>query len=142
MRRFLLRKPKTLLAFFTVRSMCSFQSRLLERSTPKYLDVDSSASSWPFSLWVDLSGVRFLVTRSTLHLSGWKDIPHFDSHCARLTRLSIFHVRGSRGRDRWSAPSWKNHKNIGFHSNTGSDSLKNHKTTKPAFNVGPSSAHQ
>ena len=36
----------------------------------------------------------------------------------------------------------KNHKNIGFLSNTGPDPLKNHKTTKPAFNVGSSSAHQ
>ena len=31
----------------------------------------------------------------------------------------------------------KNHKNIGFLSNTGPDPLKNHKATKPAFNVGP-----
>ena len=29
--------------------------------------------------------------------------------------------------------------NIGFLSNTGPDPLKNHKTTKSAFNVGPSS---
>ena len=29
----------------------------------------------------------------------------------------------------------KNHKNIGFLSNTGTESLKNHKVTKPAFNV-------
>ena len=36
----------------------------------------------------------------------------------------------------------KNHKNIGFLSNTGPDPLKNHKATKPAFNVGPSSASQ
>ena len=34
----------------------------------------------------------------------------------------------------------KNHKNIGCLSNTGLDSLKNHKATKPAINVGPSSA--
>ena len=32
----------------------------------------------------------------------------------------------------------KNHKNIGFLSNTGLDPLKNNKTTKPVFNVGPS----
>ena len=31
----------------------------------------------------------------------------------------------------------ENHKNIGFFSNTGPDPLKNHKATKPAFNVGP-----
>ena len=38
----------------------------------------------------------------------------------------------------------KNHKNIGFSGNTGLDPLKNHKATctKPAFNVGPSSARQ
>ena len=34
----------------------------------------------------------------------------------------------------------KNHKNIGFRSNTGPDPLKNHKVTKPAFNVRSSSA--
>ena len=39
-------------------------------------------------------------------------------------------------------PTLKNHKNIGFLSNTGPDPLKNHKVTKPAFNVGPSSAPQ
>ena len=32
-------------------------------------------------------------------------------------------------------------KNIGFFSNTGLNPLKNHKATKPAFNVIPSSAH-
>ena len=36
----------------------------------------------------------------------------------------------------------KNHKNIGFLSNTGPDLPKNHKDTKPASNVGPSSARQ
>ena len=42
---------------------------------------------------------------------------------------------GSRG-------SLKNHKNIGFLCNSGPDPLKNHKVTKSAFNVGPSSARQ
>ena len=36
--------------------------------------------------------------------------------------------------------SWN--KNIGFLSNTGMDSLNNHKATKPAFIVGPSLARQ
>ena len=36
----------------------------------------------------------------------------------------------------------KNHKNLGFLSNTGPDPLKNYKATKPAFNVGPPSARQ
>ena len=44
---------------------------------------------------------------------------------------------GSRG-----GPPLKNHKIIGFLSNTGPDPLKNHKATKPAFNVGSSSAGQ
>ena len=50
---------------------------------------------------------------------------------------------GSRGGDRGSGPPppLKNHKNIGFLSNTGPDPLKNHKAAKPAFNVGPTSAH-
>ena len=42
--------------------------------------------------------------------------------------------------DRGSGPSLNNHKNIGFFSNIGPDPLKNHKATKPAFNVWPSSA--
>ena len=41
-----------------------------------------------------------------------------------------------------SGPPLKNHKNIGCLSNTGLDPLKNHKFTKPAFNVGTSSACQ
>ena len=36
----------------------------------------------------------------------------------------------------------QNHKYIGYLCNTGLDPLKNHKATKPAFNVGPSSARQ
>ena len=36
----------------------------------------------------------------------------------------------------------KNHKNIGFFSNTGPDPLKNHKATKPVFNVWPPSDGQ
>ena len=39
-------------------------------------------------------------------------------------------------------PLPENHNDIGFLSNTGPDLLKNHKATKPAFNVGPSSASQ
>ena len=36
----------------------------------------------------------------------------------------------------------KNHKAIGFLSNTGPDPMKNHKTTKPVFNVGSQWARQ
>ena len=36
----------------------------------------------------------------------------------------------------------ENHKNIGFLSNSGPDSLKNYEATEPALNIGPSSARQ
>ena len=49
------------------------------------------------------------------------------------------HARAQREGNRGSAPPLKNHKAIGFLSNTGPDSHKNHKATKPAFNAGPSS---
>ena len=39
-------------------------------------------------------------------------------------------------------PHWKITKNIGFLSNAGPDSLKNHKSAEPAFNAGPSSVRQ
>ena len=39
-------------------------------------------------------------------------------------------------------PPLKSSKNIGLLSNTGLDLLKNHKATKPTFDVGPSSARQ
>ena len=48
--------------------------------------------------------------------------------------------RGGGGGCRDDSP--ENHKNIGFLSNTGPDPLKNHKATKPAFKVEPSSARQ
>ena len=62
-------------------------------------------------------------------------------------RLSADNIRcmcGSRGVTRGMdpPPPLKNQKNIGFSSNTGLAPLKNHKATKPAFNVGPSSACQ
>ena len=46
--------------------------------------------------------------------------------------------RGTGGLD--PPPPPEKIQNIGFLSNTGSDPLKKHKATKPAFNVGPSSA--
>ena len=41
-----------------------------------------------------------------------------------------------------SDPHLKNHTAIGFLSNTGPDFLKNHKSSNPAFNVGPLSGCQ
>ena len=39
-------------------------------------------------------------------------------------------------------PPIKNYKNIALFSDTGPDPLKYHKATKPAFNIGSSSARQ
>ena len=49
---------------------------------------------------------------------------------------------GTGGPDPPPPSGLKNHKVIGFLSNTGPDPLKYHKATNPAFNVGPSSACQ
>ena len=46
---------------------------------------------------------------------------------------------GGKGLD---PPPLKNHKNIGFLSNTGPDPLYRLKATKPVFNVWPSSPRQ
>ena len=47
---------------------------------------------------------------------------------------------GGGGSGVWTPP--KNHKNIGFSSDIGLEPMKNHKATKPTFNVWPSSARQ
>ena len=58
--------------------------------------------------------------------------------------LHVIHATIQRGGGsmRSGPPPLKNHKNIGFLSNTGPDHLNNHKATMPAFNVGPSLARQ
>ena len=55
----------------------------------------------------------------------------------------LSHVRIQRGGagDPDPPPPLKNHKNIGF-LGTAPDPLKNYKATKPAFNVGPTTARQ
>ena len=59
-----------------------------------------------------------------------------------VATISLNNMGGSReGWTRGPDPL-KNHRNIGFLSNTGPNPLKNHKATKLAFNVGPSSARQ
>ena len=59
----------------------------------------------------------------------------------QIWRQNKNHVRymfmcGSRGGATGGPDPTENHKSIGFHSITGLDLLKNHKATKPAFNVG------
>ena len=61
-------------------------------------------------------------------------------HSTNSGGIKITYIYGSRGGGQGSGPHpMKNHKHIGFR-NTGLDPLKIHKATKPAFNVGPSSA--
>ena len=64
------------------------------------------------------------------------------SDIAPCNKINKQLMRRSRGGDRGSGPPLKVLKIIGLLSNTGQDPLKNHKATKPAFNVGPSSGHQ
>ena len=54
----------------------------------------------------------------------------------------ILAMCGSRGEPGVSTLTLKNHKNIGFLSNSGPEPLKNYDATVTAFNVGPSSARQ
>ena len=58
--------------------------------------------------------------------------------------MSLIYImcRSRGGGDRGPDPSPEKSKKIGFFSNTGVDPLKNHKATKPAFNIGPSSARK
>ena len=62
-----------------------------------------------------------------------------------ITCSHVYYARIQRGGGgKWSGhpPPLKNHKAIGYLSNTSPDPLENQKATKPAFNVGPSSAGQ
>ena len=68
---------------------------------------------------------------------GYDKPAHTDRHRFHVTTASM---RRSRGWVRGSGPPLKNHKTVWFLSNTGLDLPKNHKTTKPAFNVGTSSS--
>ena len=61
-------------------------------------------------------------------------------HILYRSRLSWADPEGDRGSG--PPPPPEKLQNIGFFSNTRPDPLKNHKATKPAFNIGPSSARQ
>ena len=78
---------------------------------------------------------KFVVPLSTMVLPKlYCNKENMHSH-SRIQR-----GRGQRGRD----PPPEKSQNIGFFSNTGLDPLKNHKATKPAFNVviiGTSAKH-
>ena len=59
-------------------------------------------------------------------------------HYSPMYHVTTTWMDPERAQGVWTHPL-KNHKNIGFLSNTGPDPLKNHKDIKPAFNVGPPS---
>ena len=61
------------------------------------------------------------------------------SYLLELGKLRLKPWADPEGDRRSGPPFLKNHKNIGFMSNTGPDPLKSHKATKPAFNGGRSS---
>ena len=77
-------------------------------------------------------------------LNGWCEYMYASkegsSESTVCTSSTGTHARIQRGGGRGSGPPWKITQNIGFLSNTGPDPLKNHKATKPEFNVGSSSA--
>ena len=62
--------------------------------------------------------------------------------CLTRSKIGGTACADSEGVDRGSGAPLKNHKNIRFLSDTGPDPSKIKKTTKPALNVGPSSARQ
>ena len=85
--------------------------------------------------------VADLVSLSVNKYAFYQNLTHF-WHDA----IQLYNKRGSKGEtgcpDPPPPPPLKNHKHIGFLSNTGPDPLKNHIATKPAYNVGPSSARE
>ena len=62
--------------------------------------------------------------------------------CLWVSTRETLHVRIQRGGGTGGPDPLKNHKNLGFLSNSGPGPLKNYEATEPAFNVGPSSARQ
>ena len=68
----------------------------------------------------------------------WKEAgTQTKSHIQALVHVQ--YMRGSRG---GGVSDPRPREKLGFLSNTGPDPLKNHKATKPAFNVGLLSARQ
>ena len=74
---------------------------------------------------------------------AWQSVQNVQNYPVATTNYMKQHGRIQRGGGgRGSGPPLKNHKNIGFLSNAGPDSLKNLKSIKPAFNFVHSSARQ
>ena len=74
-------------------------------------------------------------------------MPDLDKNCLQrlpTPLIAAVHMHRSRGEGTGGLdpPPEKSQKSLRFVSYTGPDPLKNHKATKPEFNVGPPSAHQ
>ena len=82
-----------------------------------------------------------MVNKHRCALESEYSIVHFRRYTIIGYTVSCADQEGGGGGQEVQTPL-KNHKNIGFLSNTGPYPLNNHKATKPAFNVGPSLAHQ
>ena len=95
-------------------------------------------SAFVFSLLAKLqySSVVFVVQRAKFSSDQF--------HIIYMNKESGFlaHARIQRRGQGVRNSLLKNHKNIGFLSNTGSDPLKKHKATKPVFHDRPSSIRQ
>ena len=75
----------------------------------------------------------------------WRSISTVGFQCQNTNKDVIAHARIQRGGGAGGPDPHplKNHKNIGFLSNSGPDPLKKkHHASKAAFNVGSSSARQ
>ena len=65
--------PSVPLAFPVIRSMWEFQVRPLDMSTPKYLALVTTSSTWPCKVYTDLITSLAVVTRTTWR--GWTPCP-------------------------------------------------------------------
>ena len=82
----------------------------------------------------ELIELKFLSMDIEIYTQGTVEAPCIFDY------VQVKFMRGSRGGQTGGpipSTQLKNHKNIGFLSNTCPDFLKSHKATKPAFNVGP-----
>lgn len=75
--------------FLEILSMWDFQSRLLEVSTPKYLEVVSACNWYPFSMYVVKYGFLELASHCIL-LCGilWAVFSQISSSCRSCWRMS------------------------------------------------------
>ena len=76
--KFLLRNPRVLLALVQTLLTCVFHLKSLVIVTPRYLMLSTFSRLVPskvYEAWIFL--IRFLVSCTILHLTGWNLIPHF-----------------------------------------------------------------